>query len=69
MPPPLFVSKSKTNGWRNIMIKSEGSFRELIYADGKYPSSPSKEAPSNKSPGNDDEILFDDEVPSKKYSF
>lgn len=38
---PFFISKEKTTGWKNIIIKSGGSYKTLRWKAGKYPSNPS----------------------------
>ena len=70
MDAPIYVSKAKTNGWRNLMIKSEGKFKELVFDGKSYPSNPSVVADSKIQPNSSFEILFDDKnLPSKTYTF
>lgn len=73
MEPPLYVSMEQTNGWRDLLIYSEGSYRDLIFDGTTYPDNPSV-APesSTKEPDEDDTYtwLFDDEYfPCKTYYF
>ena len=70
MDAPIYVSKAKTNGWRNLMIKSEGKFKKLVFDGKSYPSNPSVVADSKIQPNSSFEILFDDKnLPSKTYTF
>jgi hypothetical protein len=70
MKPPLYVSAGAENGWRTMLIDSEGQFRKLIFNGKTYPSNPSILPVSSKRPDNQYEILFDDEKhPAKTYRF
>ena len=67
MNPPLFVEKTKKNGWSILLIKDSGVFKELSYNKGKYPSNPSilEKAPYD-APSGHAEILFSDEYSKAK---
>ncbi|MFT4667571.1 MAG: hypothetical protein ACI9XB_004543, partial [Gammaproteobacteria bacterium] len=69
MQLPMFISKEKKNGWRTMMIKSEGSFREMVNTNGKYPKDPSTLPASKLAPSGHDEVLFAEGFPSKTYYF
>lgn len=70
MDAPIYVSKTKTNGWRNLMVKSEGKFKELVFDGKSYPSNPSVVAESKIQPDSGFEILFDNKnLPSKTSTF
>jgi hypothetical protein len=70
MEPPLYVSEETTNGWRDLLIYSEGSYRDLIFDGTIYPSNPSVATESSKEPDDSYEVLFDnDNYPAKTYYF
>ncbi len=66
---PVYACNQKTDGWRNLMVESEGSFRDLVFQNGKYPGNPSVAPESAGPPSGDCEMLFDEETHSKVYSF
>lgn len=57
---PLFAEQTLKNGWRILLTKSEGEFKEMIYNNGTYPSNPSviEKAPYD-APSGHAEIMFD----------
>ena len=70
MRPPIYVSVEKENGWRRLMVESEGKYKELVFDGKRYPSNPSVVSDSEKAPGNDDEVLFDDvKLQAKIYTY
>lgn len=69
LPLPFFVSNEKKNGWRTMMVKSEGSFREMVNSNGKYPANPSTLAVSKWTANGNAETLFPADPPAKTYSF
>jgi len=38
---PIFIERSKINGWSVLLVKDSGVFKELKYENGAYPSNPS----------------------------
>jgi hypothetical protein len=70
MDAPVYISKDKTNGWKKLIVQSEGKFKELIFDGKSYPSNPSVAPDSKTQPGADFEIIFDDKnQPSKTYIY
>lgn len=70
MRPPIFVSVEKENGWRKLMVESEGKFKELIFNGKSYPSNPSVVTDSKTNPGSDFEILFGEKnLSAKTYTY
>jgi hypothetical protein len=68
MQPPVHVSADSKNGWRTIMVQSNGAFREMAYENGKYPEQFSTLPAGKLKPGA--QVLFDDKAaPSKTYYF
>lgn len=68
---PLFIENNMQNGWRVLLVKDAGVFKELIYTNGSYPTNPSiiPKAPYD-APSGHAEILFDDNFSkSKTYTF
>ena len=57
---PIYVEETIENGWKVLMVQSEGNWRKLIYEDGSYPSNPSVAEISRSAPNKTAEILFDD---------
>lgn len=41
MEAPLFVEKTKKNGWAILLVKDKGVYKELGFNGKKYPSNPS----------------------------
>jgi len=70
MRPPIYVSVEKENGWRKLIVESEGKYKELVFDGKRYPSNPSVVADSKTQPGSDFEILFGDKnLPAKTYTY
>lgn len=70
MRPPIYVSVEKENGWRKLVVESEGKYKELVFDGKSYPSNPSVVADSKVQPGPDFEIMFDNEnLPAKTYTY
>lgn len=70
MEPPIYVSQETTNGWRDLLVYSEGAYRDLIFDSSTYPSNPSVAPESSNKPDGNYEVLFDEENhPDKTYSF
>lgn len=71
METPIYIEKSKTNGWKDILVFSKGKLKVLKYNNGKYPSNPS--VVSNASfdaPSGNAIIMFDDNfAKAKTYTF
>lgn len=42
---PVYVSKTSSNGYRDLYVKSNGNYHELKYSGSSYPSNPSVETP------------------------
>ncbi|WP_185153452.1 alpha/beta hydrolase [Fulvivirga lutimaris] len=71
MNAPIYVEPQKVNGWKVLLVKSEGEPKELKFEDGTYPANPSvlPKAPFN-SPSAQALVLFDDDTSkSKVYQF
>lgn len=67
---PIYVEESMENGWRILMVQSEGKWRKLIYEDGEYPSNPSVVEINNSGPTEGANILFDnDQNNLKTFTF
>lgn len=70
MRPPIYVSVKKENGWRKLMVESEGKYKELVFDGKSYPSNQFVITDSEKTLGNDYEVLFDDvKLPAKTYTY
>lgn len=67
--PPFIVLKSKTNGWRDLVVYSDGALRKLTYNGTKYPSNPSVAPKYNETPGDGLPRLLDFDLPLPVYSF
>ncbi|GAA4299318.1 hypothetical protein [Aestuariibaculum suncheonense] len=68
---PLWVEQAMKNGWKVVLTRSQGELKELVFANGTYPSNPSvaDRAPYDAASGHA-EILFDSNFSSPKtYSF
>lgn len=67
---PIYVEETMKNGWRVLMVQSQGDWRKLIYENGSYPSNPSVVEISNDPPTENADILFDnDNEKLKTYTF
>lgn len=66
---PIFAEKTMENGWKVLLTRSEGDLKKLIYANGTYPTNPSLVEKITEAPGEDAEIIFDEDKKSKTYNF
>ena len=67
---PIYVEKTVENGWRVLMVQSEGKWRKLIYEVGSYPSNPSVVERNSDAPSEGASVLFDnDNEKLKTYTF
>lgn len=67
---PIYVEDTLDNGWKVLMVQSEGKWRKLSFENGSYPSNPSVAEVSNDSPTESAAILFDSSNNKlKTYSF
>ena len=67
--PPFIVLTSKTNGWRDLVVYSDGSLRKLTFNGTRYPSNPSTAPKYTEIPGDGLPRLLDFEMPLPEYSF
>jgi len=68
---PIFVEKTKVNGWSVLLVKDNEVFKELTYENGSYPANPSvlPKAPYD-APSGHAEVLFDKRFsPTKTFTF
>lgn len=65
---PIYVEETIENGWKVLMVQSEGNWRKLIYKDGSYPSNPSVVEMSGSAPAKRAKILFESSATSL-YTF
>ena len=58
---PIFVERTKVNGWSVLLVKDAGVFKELTFENGTYPSNPSvlPKAPYD-APSGHAQVMFDD---------
>lgn len=71
MRTPLYVEKAENEGWRDILVRSQGELKELKYNNGKYPSNPSvlPKAPYD-APSGSAVVMFDDNfAKAKTYTY
>ncbi len=66
---PFIVLKSKTNGWRDLVVYSNGSLRKLTFNGKTYPSNPSVAPAYTQTPGDGLPRLLDFDMPMPAYSF
>lgn len=67
---PLFIQNEIKNGWKTILVKSDGKFVKLIFDGKSYPSNPSVVETVDYLPSGSDMVLFDDQFsPSKTYTY
>lgn len=69
--PPVFVERSKVNGWALMLVKDRGEYKELKYINGTYPSNPSvlKKAPYD-APSSNAFVMFGEGTnQSKTFTF
>lgn len=68
---PIFVEKTKVNGWSVLLVRDRGVLKELSFDNGSYPSNPSvvSKAPYD-APSGHAQVMFDDEFyKSKTFDF
>ncbi|MEQ9120225.1 alpha/beta fold hydrolase [Fulvivirga sp.] len=71
MNAPIYVEPKTENGWKLLLVRSEGELKELKFEGGSYPTNPSvlPKAPYD-APSINAEVLFDDaSIKSKIYTF
>ena len=71
MDNPIYVEKSEHNGWKVLLVRSEGELKELKYENGTYPINPSvlPKAPYD-APSGSAIIMFDDNfAKAKTYTY
>lgn len=68
--PPFFVEQTRKNGWRVLLVKSQGEWKELTYTKGTYPANPSvvSKAPY-AGPSAHATQVFADVAHAKTYTF
>lgn len=67
---PIFAEIAVENGWRVLLVQSEGKWRKLVYENGSYPSNPSLVEATSEVPGESAEIVFDEkDSQPETYSF
>jgi len=71
MNTPIWAEKATTNGWRNLLVRSEGELKELRFDGSTYPSNPSVvPTASFDAPSGSAIIMFDDNfAKAKTYTF
>ena len=70
METPIFAERKLVNGWKMLMTKNKGEWKELTYKNGTYPFNPSV-APKSPydAPSGNAFVIFGEETPAKTYSF
>lgn len=70
--PPIFVEKKMVNGWKTLLLKSEGQFKELVFNPdtNSYPDNPSvvEDAPF-EAPSASAIVLFEINVDLNTFEF
>ena len=68
---PLYAEKELVNGYKKLLTKSEGEWKELDFDGKKYPSNSSLlKKSSYADPGYEAEVIFDDKyLKAKTYTF
>jgi len=66
---PFIALKSKTNGWRDLLVNSDGALRSLKYDGKTYPANPSVAPKFNHTPSDDAYRLLWDEFPIPNFKF
>ena len=71
METPIYLEKSTTNGWKDILVFSKRKLKVLKYNNGKYPSNPSVVPDASfDAPSGNAIIMFDDNfAKAKTYTF
>ena len=68
--PPLWAEPTTKNGWRVLLVRSEGALKKLVYQDGTYPSNPSVVEETADEPSAQAEQIFGEEGgDTKTYDF
>ena len=66
----LYVEKSVENDWSVLLTHTEGSWRQLIYENGTYPSNPTMVEAMNQLPNENAEKIFNEDLSKQKtYNF
>lgn len=68
---PIYADKDLKNGYKKLLVKSEGEWKELIYDGKKYPSNPTllKNSKIDR-PDYEAEVIFDEKyLKAKTYTF
>ncbi len=65
----IAMVKSKTNGWKDLLVKSNGSLRHLKFDGKTYPKNPSVAPVFNGVPSDDAHRLLWDEFPIPYFIF
>jgi len=66
---PFIAMFQKTNGWRDLLVKSNGAMRILKYNGKTYPSNPSMAPEFKQRPRDDAYRLLWDEYPIPTFKF
>lgn len=66
---PFIALKSKTNGWRNLLVHSDRSLRILKFDGKTYPNNPSVSPKFTEIPSDDAYRLLWDEFPIPTFNF
>lgn len=70
MQGSIFVEPKTENDWKVLMVKSEGEWKSLVYADGTYPSNPSVvEKSKQDGPSGQAVVIFDEAQKLDIYEF
>ena len=67
--PFIAMVKAKTNGWKDLLVKSDGSLRILKFDGKTYPSNPSMAPNFTEIPSDDAYRLLWDEFPIPTFKF
>jgi len=67
--PFIVMVSSKTNDWKDLLVKSDGSLRHLKFNGKTYPSNPSVEPIFKEIPSDDAYRLLWDEFPIPYFTF
>jgi len=69
--PPIFVEDLMANGWKVLLVKDQGVFKELRFEDGSYPTNPSilDRAPYDAPSGHAQVLFGKDNQTAKTYRF
>ncbi|NOQ91331.1 MAG: hypothetical protein GQ552_01285 [Flavobacteriaceae bacterium] len=67
--PFIAMVKAKTNGWKDLLVKSDGSLRQLKFDGKTYPPNPSVAPKFTEIPSDDAYRLLWDEFPIPTFKF